>query len=265
MFRGNELPSGQSSSEVHVLSRNRRKSAALEQLELENDRSYIRAHLSGTLRAAFSFSNSTLERAKLIKSWHWSAAESTDVGGKRGLAQQSVVAVLDAVRRVIECAEPLDSDIAKFEELSHRFVASNPPRPLSILGAGAVLAAWTEPRITALFGGSDCIHLGWPHRGASPPNERPWLQILPSFYMGGVDGIEKAAIQFETVAESWRESAALAKAVVNRLPLKLRTFDKSLIVADFNTTGITVPIVRATFDDWELCRCIAQVVVQAEV
>ena len=227
--------------------------------------SYIREHLAGTVHASFSFSNSPLERAKLIKSWHWSEVESTDVGGKRGLAQESVAEVLDAAHRVVEFAEPVDSNIAKFEEMSHRFVASNPPRTLSILGAAAVLAAWTEPRVAALFGGSDCIHLGWPHRGASPPDERPWLQILPSFYMGGVDGIERAAVQFETVAESWRESAALAKTVVKCLPLKLRTFDKNLIVADFNTTGLTVPIVRATFDDWELCRCIAKVVVQAEV
>ncbi|MBM4075531.1 MAG: hypothetical protein FJ267_07795 [Planctomycetes bacterium] len=247
------------------MSRKRVKSAALEELELENDRIFSRVALSGTLHAGLLFSELPLDRARLVASWHCSEAESTDVGGKRGLAQESVAEVLEAVRRLLDVPEPLESDVARFADVPHQFVASNPPNPVSILAAGAALAAWKEASLTALFGGRDRIHLGWPRRGASPPSERPWLQVLGGFQMGRTTDAVQGMIQLETVAESWRESVALAKSVAKHLPFEIKSSDAALRVSDISATGVQMGLIKATFDDWELCRCILRVLVRAEI
>ena len=243
------------------MSRNRTKSVLVAELDLETDLSFVREDLAGTLRAGLLFSNSALDRALLIASWLRYTTVSKDVGGKRGLAQETVSEVLEAARCVHEVAEPLKSDLARFADVSHRFVKSTPPRPLSTLIAGAVLAAWDSPALTALVGGRDRIHLG------TPPDDspRPWLQFRLGFHMHWITDATQCAVAVETVAESWRESAALVKLVVKNLPLNLRTSGAGLSITDINTKGFKMGIVRTSFDKSGFCRYTATVVVRAEL
>jgi len=239
------------------LPRKRKSGPSLAELNREIDRKFVREDLSGTLRAGLLFANTELDQASLIAAWLSSTVRSDDLGGKRGLDQEPVTEVLEAARCVLELVEPLQSDLVHLTEVSTRFVASVPPRPLSILAAAAALAAWEHPGLVALAGGRQRLHFGW----APLESERPWLQVLPAFHMDWVTDALQGMVQFEAVADSWSESTALAELIPNNLPFTLQKRGLSLSLEKSHVSGL----VQATWDEWPLCRSILRVSVRAEV
>lgn len=183
----------------------------------EVDQRYVRQDLAGILGAALCFSASTREQAQLVHNWFVSTLDSDDVGGKVGLDQPYVKEVVAAAHNVLELADSDAYTDTIFAHSCSHFVQQYDARPLSFVLGAAMIAMWRSPVLLAIVSDPTNIQFAWAPR--STP--RPFLQLMPSFLVGNDGNVFTGRIQFEAIANDWRESRHLAELSEKAFPLVL--------------------------------------------